>query len=64
MCVCACVKNLLKMWLLEFQCGFLKMPPGSHSGFLKLTSSAHRDMFIFLGKKMNLARNTIFSFYF
>ena len=42
MCVCVCVKNLLKMWLLEFQCGFLKMPPGSHSGFLKLTSSAHR----------------------
>ena len=37
-----CVKNLLKMWPLEFQCGFLKMPPGSHSGFLKLTSSAHR----------------------
>ena len=42
MCVCVCVKNLLKMWPLEFQCGFLKMPPGSHSGFLKLTSSAHR----------------------
>ena len=37
-----CVKNILKMWPLEFQCGFLKMPPGSHSGFLKLTSSAHR----------------------
>ena len=43
MCVCVCVKNLLKMWPLEFQCGFLKMPPGSHSGFLKLTSSAHRE---------------------
>ena len=42
MCVCVCLKNLLKMWLLEFQCGFLKIPPGSHSGFLKLTSSAHR----------------------
>ena len=46
--MCVCVKNLLKMWLLEFQCGFLKMPPGSHSGFLKLTSSAHRDMHISL----------------
>ena len=36
-----CVKNTLKMWLLEFQCGFLKIPLGSHSGFLKLTSSTH-----------------------
>ena len=44
MCVCVCVKNILKMWPLEFQCGFLKMPPGSHSDFLKLTSSAHREM--------------------
>ena len=44
MCVCVCVKNILKMWPLEFQCGFLKMPPGSQSGFLKLTSSAHREM--------------------
>ena len=34
-----CVKNTLKMWLLEFQCGFLKIPLGSHSGFLKMTSS-------------------------
>ena len=42
MCVCVFVKNILKMWPLEFQCGFLKMQPGSHSGFLKLTSSAHR----------------------
>ena len=42
MCVYVFVKNILKMWLLEFQCGFLKMPPGSHSGFLELTSSAHR----------------------
>ena len=42
MCVCVCVKNLLKMWPLEFQCGFSKMPPGSHSCFLRLTSSAHR----------------------
>ena len=42
MCVCVGVKNLLKMWPLEFQSGFLKTPLGSHSGFLKLTSSAHR----------------------
>ena len=46
MCVCVCVKNLLKVWPLDFQCGFLKMLPGSHSGFLKLTSSAHRDLYI------------------
>ena len=60
MCVCVCVKNLLKMWLLEFQCGFLKMPPGSHSGFLKLTSSAHRDMYKYNSKQTYVLRNICF----
>ena len=41
-------ENLLKMWPLEFQCGFLKMTPGSHSGFLKLTSSAHRAIALYI----------------
>ena len=57
MCVCVCVKNLLKMWPLEFQCGFLKMQPGSHSGFFKLTSSAHQAICMFMDKTKHIIVN-------